>query len=181
MRLFTAIDLPEDVLRNLEMLLDRLRPTARLRWSPVRNMHVTTKFIGEWPAERLQELTAGLRELPSPGEISVAIRGLGWFPNPRSPRVFWAGIEASEALSQLAHDTEKLASRLGGPEEKRKYSPHLTLARIQAPADLGALRRAIDALPSTDFGAFTTAKHYLYESQPGPGGSQYLKMAEFPL
>jgi 2'-5' RNA ligase len=181
MRLFTAIDLPEAVLETLEELLNRLKPTARLRWSHVRNVHVTTKFIGEWPSERLDELKEALTQLPRPGEIPVAVRGLGWFPNAGSPRVFWAGIEASEGLGVLARNTEQAASRLGIPEEKRAYSPHLTLARIQIPVDLSSLRKAIDALPSLEFGAFTANRHYLYQSQLSPGGSKYTKLAEFPL
>lgn len=181
MRLFTAIDLSPEVVRNLERLLDRLRPAARLHWSPPRNMHVTTKFIGDWPEERLEELKSTLDALPRPGAIDVAVRGLGWFPNARSPRVFWAGIEAGDGLYQLARDAERAMSRLGIAEEKRKYSPHLTLARIPDPAGLDALRAAIDALPSTDFGAFTADRHCLYHSALSPGGSKYMKLAEFPL
>ena len=181
MRLFTAIDLPEAVSWSLETLLERLRPTARLRWSPVHNMHLTTKFIGEWPAERLQELTVALGALPSAGQVSITVRGLGWFPNARSPRVFWAGIEPSDGLFELATNTEQATSRLGIQKENRKYSPHLTLARIQMPADLNALRAAIEELPSVEFGAFSPAAHYLYQSIPGAGGSKYTKIAEFPL
>ena len=60
MRLFTAIALPETILEELDGLVRRLRRVARLRWSPIGNLHVTTKFIGEWPAERLDELVAAL-------------------------------------------------------------------------------------------------------------------------
>ena len=49
MRLFTAIDIPEEIKTRLRLLVDRLRSTAKLSWSPVANLHVTTKFIGEWP------------------------------------------------------------------------------------------------------------------------------------
>jgi 2'-5' RNA ligase len=181
MRLFTAIDLTEEVRGNIESLLDRLRPTARLRWSKVHNMHVTTKFIGEWPPERLQELISALSAMPPSGAIPIAVRGLGWFPNAKSPRVFWAGIEATGGLRELARNTEQVASRLGIPEETRTYSPHLTLARIQMPVDLTALRKAIDALPSTEFGSFSAGMHSLYESKLSPGGSNYTKIAEFPL
>jgi len=54
MRLFTGLDLPADVVHNLEQLLQRLRPTARIHWSLAANLHITTKFIGEWPEERLR-------------------------------------------------------------------------------------------------------------------------------
>ena len=61
MRLFTGIDLPDDVREKLERLLMHLRPCAHLKWSPVYNLHVTLKFIGEWPEEKLPQLEAALR------------------------------------------------------------------------------------------------------------------------
>ena len=63
MRLFTGIDLPEPVLTNLSGLLERLRHTAHLKWTPVYNLHLTTKFIGEWPEARVPELIEHLRPL----------------------------------------------------------------------------------------------------------------------
>ena len=56
MRLFTAIDIPADVKAALAALLDRLRPLADLRWIPLEKLHITTKFVGEWPEDRLDEL-----------------------------------------------------------------------------------------------------------------------------
>src|SRR6516225_3363880 len=105
MRLFTGLDLPEDLVANLEELLRRLKPTARINWSPPANLHVTTKFIGEWPEERLEELKSALAGLPDRPAIPVRIQGVGFFPNPRSPRNFWYGIEAP-GLSELAADTD---------------------------------------------------------------------------
>src|SRR5689334_5427109 len=104
MRLFVGLDLPAEVVRNLEGLLDQLRPTARIQWSPPANLHVTTKFIGEWPEARLPDLIAALDTVPSQPAISVEIRGVGFFPNPHSPRVFWCGIEAPD-LEKLAKNT----------------------------------------------------------------------------
>ena len=62
MRLFTALDLPPDVLLRLERLLAALRPEASIKWSPLDNLHITTKFIGEWPEKRVDELDAALAE-----------------------------------------------------------------------------------------------------------------------
>lgn len=181
MRLFTGIPLPADVVRNLDELIRRLKPLARIKWSPVANLHITTKFIGEWPADRLDELKSALGELAPPGEIRIAVRGLGWFPNERSPRVFWAGVEDSGGLGALARDTEARLERLGIARENRRYSPHLTLARIKEPVRLQALAREIEALPATEFGEFTAAAFHLYQSELRPGGSVYTSLAEFPL
>lgn len=181
MRLFTGIELPDEIVANLERLLAQLRPAAPIRWSPVRNLHITIKFIGEWPQERLEELKAALGGLPAIPNISVRIEKLGFFPNPHSPRVFWAGIQASPELANLAGETDRVLTGLGVEPEKRAYSPHLTLARIQSPARLADLLHTIAQLPSFDFGRFEADRFYLYWSRSGAGGSVYSKVAECPL
>jgi 2'-5' RNA ligase len=180
MRLFVGLDLPAEVVRNLERLLDDLRPAARIAWSPPANLHVTTKFIGEWPEARLPELNAALDAVPSRDPIHLEIRRLGFFPNPRSPRIFWCGIDAP-GLSALAADTDRAASTLGIESEKREFSPHRTRARIKEPLDLKSLHASIAALPSIEFGGCEARSFFLYLSKPGPKGSVYTKLREFPL
>ena len=180
MRLFVALDLPPEVVRSLEQLLAALRPAARIAWSPPANLHITTKFIGWWPDERLDEVKAALSGVPPRAEIDVAIRDLGFFPNPRSPRVFWCGIQAP-GLAELAADTDRATAAVGIEPEKRAFSPHLTLARIKERIDLRPLQAAIASLPSLDFGRCAARSFFLYRSEPRPSGSIYTKLAEFPL
>ena len=177
MRLFTAIDITPEIEDHLTTLLNHLRPLAKITWSPPKNMHITTKFIGEWPEDRVPELQRILAGAGSPGPIPIAVRNLGWFPNPRHPRVFWAGVEGGKPLETLAHATEDALHTIGVPREERKYSPHLTLARIRESVPLDPLRRAIDSLPSTDFGSFEATVFYLYLSR----GGKYTKLADFTL
>jgi len=179
MRLFTAIDLSPAVLESLEGLTARLRPTARIKWTPVENLHITTKFIGEWPEERLEELAGALRGLPRYEPMEIALRGVGFFPNPHSPRVFWVAVHAPASLGELARQTELALGRLGVPAENRPFSPHLTLARVKEPVPMAALRQAIAALPSLEFGEFTADRFCLYHSQLNPSGSVYTKLSEF--
>jgi RNA 2',3'-cyclic 3'-phosphodiesterase len=180
MRLFTGLDLPAEVVRNLENLLEELRPAARIQWSPPANLHITTKFIGEWPEERLDELKAALAALPGRAAIPLHIHNVGFFPNPHSPRIFWCGIEAP-GLAELAGDTDRATAALGIESEKRAYSPHLTLARIKEKVNLQPLRERIAARASLDFGSFEAEGFFLYRSQLRPSGSVYTKLAEFPL
>jgi RNA 2',3'-cyclic 3'-phosphodiesterase len=178
MRLFTGLDLPGEVVGNLDELLRKLKPTARIHWSPPANLHVTTKFIGEWPEERLEELKGALQGLPGRVLISVRIHNLGFFPNPHSPRIFWCGIDAA-GLGELAAETDAATAELGIEPEKRAYSPHLTLGRIKEAADLQPLRKAVAALESLEFGSFEARSFYLYQSKLRPTGSVYTKLAEF--
>ncbi len=179
MRLFIALDLPADLVDRIDAIIGRLKPAARISWSPAANLHITTKFIGEWPEERLGELKRALAVIPSRPHIDVHIHGTGFFPNAKSPRTFWCGIDAP-GLAELAADTDAATSTLGIECEKRPYSPHLTLARIKAPTDLTALHRSL-ATRDTDFGRYTAEACYLYRSQLRPTGSVYTKLAEFPL
>ena len=182
MRLFTGFDLPEEIIAVLERVQRDLRPKARIHWSPPRNMHITTKFVGEWPETRLRELEDALRRVPTPGVLTLGVRGLGFFPNAGAPRVFWAGVEAPAVLAALAGETNRALARLGIEAERRAYSPHLTLARIiKEPAPLDALREAVAALPSTDFGEFTADRFWLYHSRLAPSGSVYTKLSDYPL
>ena len=181
MRLFTAIDMPGDILRNLEALLDRLKPTARLKWSPPSNLHITTKFIGEWPEERLPELKRALAALASRTAFQMHIRNVGFYPNPHSPRIFFAGIEAPADLASLARELDQALVSIGVAPEQRTFNPHLTLARIKEPVPLQKLRQTIAELPALDFGSFQADRFHLYQSRMQSSGSVYTKLSEFPL
>ncbi|MGP8246515.1 MAG: RNA 2',3'-cyclic phosphodiesterase [Bryobacteraceae bacterium] len=180
MRLFTGLELEAEALENIRRLLEKLKPTAPVQWIPAGNLHITTKFIGEWPRERLAELQTALAGLSRRSPIVVSLRQAGFFPNPRSPRVFWCGIEAPD-LAELAADTDDATARLGIPRETRPFSPHLTLARIRERVTLDKLHASIAALPSLEFGRFEARRFFLYESQLRRGGSVYTKLAEFAL
>jgi 2'-5' RNA ligase len=180
MRLFTALDLAPGAAANLASLIEQLRPTARIQWSPPANLHITTKFIGDWPDQRLAELKTALASLPARAAVPVRIHRLGFFPNPHAPRVFWCGIEAP-GLAELAAETDRATAALGIAPEARAFSPHLTLARIKDRVDLQPLREAIAGLPELEFGGFTAPAFHLYRSELRPGGSVYSRLAEFPF
>ena len=160
MRLFTAIDIPPDVKAALAALLHRLRPLADLKWVPVEKLHITTKFIGEWPEERLDELKRALASVKAPAPVDIVIRGLG-----RLPQVLDAAVEPNEALSALAAATEQA---VGGPGEDRSYRPHITLARARKRVP------RIDFEKST-IGSFQASSFALYLS----AGGKYTKLQEF--
>ena len=188
MRLFTGLDIPAREKQELDRLIQRFRPIApALRWSDAENLHVTTKFIGDWPETRLAELSTALANVPRCGPIEVRLSGLGWFPNPHQPRIFWVSVKVPPALPALARATEEeLAVAFGITTEARAYTPHLTLARIPAGPtspgiELALLRREVASLASPDFGLFLATAFHLYRSDPQPGGrSLYTKLATFP-
>ena len=181
MRLFTAIDLPADVLLRLERLLAALRSEALIKWSPLDNLHVTTKFIGEWPEKRLDELHAALAGVGPRETFSIELKDLGWFPNERSPRVLWAGVNGGRPLQELARATEERLTQLGIPRDERPFSPHLTLARIKNPVPLGRLKQRVRDMQPAALGTFQVSEFALYRSEPGSNASIYHKLREFRL
>ena len=181
MRLFTAIDISDDSRASLAELLRQLAAVAPFQWSQPDNLHITTKFIGRWPDENYEALRTALAEMAKPGAVEIAVGGLGWYPNPHSPRILFAGVEAGAELAALHRQTDAACASIGIPAEAKPFHPHLTLARIKTPDGLQAVRKHIAQLPSREFGRFTASSFYLYESVTHPGGSEYHKLEEFPL
>lgn len=178
MRLFTAIDLPAEMMLRLERLLSALRPEAPIHWSPLDNLHVTTKFIGQWPDARLEELHAALSAVPTRAPFQLELRDLGWFPNARSPHTLWIGIHGEE-LHRLAREIEHTLEPLGIAREAREFSPHLTLARIKTPVPLRRLRQRVDEMQPAALGHFPVSHFALYRSDPGSNSSIYRKLREY--
>jgi RNA 2',3'-cyclic 3'-phosphodiesterase len=175
LRLFTAVDIPPDAKAALAALLDRLRPLAKLHWIPVEKLHITTKFIGEWPEERLDDLKQALGTVRGSTSIEIVIRRVGWLPNPRSARLLYAGVEASEPLSALAAATERAADGIGVPIEDRIYRPHVTLARTRKQVPVDALKRALEEIELSAIGSYQASAFALYLS----AGGKYTKLQEF--
>ena len=159
----------------LATLLDRLRPLAKLHWIPLDKLHITTKFIGEWPEERLEDLKRALGAVRSLAPVEIVIRGLGWLPNPRSARMLYAGVEASEALAALAAATERAAESAGVPVEDRIYRPHVTLARTRKRVPLGGLKHVLAEIELSAIGSYRATSFALYLS----AGGKYTKLQEF--
>ncbi|MEO8130700.1 MAG: RNA 2',3'-cyclic phosphodiesterase, partial [Bryobacteraceae bacterium] len=152
MRLFTGISICPEVINHLSRLLDHLRPKAQIKWSPVYNLHITTRFIGEWPEDRAQELIDKLRAMTPHEPIDVSVNGLGWLPNPHHPSLLFAAVRPPDALAQLSKAISEELLNLGLPADPRPFFPHITLARIKEAHPVVELKNAIAALPSVDFG-----------------------------
>jgi len=181
-RLFVAMDIPEDIRSSLAELAAKLRTTCRnARWTRVEGLHITLKFIGEIPAEKVEMIKTALAGIPSRAPFTLNFRGLGFFPNERRPRVLWAGMEANSELSEIAAALETALEPLGIAREGREFSPHLTLARFDTPRGLHALHAAIEKAGPFEFGSTVAKEFHLYQSVLKRGGAEYTRLATFPL
>jgi len=126
-RLFVAIDLPEEVKQRLEGLCSGV-PGAR--WVRDRQFHLTLRFVGEVDGPGFRALAEALHAVRgNPFELSL--RGVGHFPPRGAPRVLWAGVDGHEAVHELHRRVERIVRRCGHPPEPRKFMPHITLARLR--------------------------------------------------
>lgn len=182
MRAFLAIDIPEDIRRRIVDLLQALQPTTNIvRWTRPEGLHITLKFLGELAPEQIEAVKTQLASIRLPAPLPLQVRGAGYFPNERSPRVIWLGIAAGPELAELAGRVEENLAAVGIPREDRPLSSHLTLGRLRTPDRIPAVKELLRRREPLEFGSFTAEEFYLFESQLSPGGSTYRKIARFPL
>jgi len=196
MRLFVALDIDDSIRSRIRRFLDGVRefvPDAR--WVRPESLHLTLKFIGEQSEVEVGKIRRTLESIVAK-PIEMNIRGYGFFPGTRSPRVFWIGIESGTALTSLATTVDEKLAELAIPKEEHIFSPHLTLARgagsphkhspRRQKSDSGnssfqRLQEKLAALATPEFGTMTAREFFLYQSQLSPGGSKYTKLAGFDL
>lgn len=175
MRTFIAVPLPRECHLLLAELQDKLRPLgADVRWAAIPSIHLTLKFLGEIDSALVLELGKALR-IASAGEYPFQLRlhGLGGFPNLRSPRVIWCGIEGdTDKLGMLQTKAEQACADLGVPAEERPFHPHLTLGRVQGKKNLQRLLDYIKIFPDFEQ-SFGVDRYNIYQSVLTPRGAIY--------
>jgi len=194
MRIFIALDIDAAIRERIARFVEGVREFAPdARWVKPESLHVTLKFVGEKPANAVEEIKGVLSRI-SKDPIELQFCGYGFFPTAKAARVFWIGIESGPGLAGLAKAIDDATKSLGIPPEDHAFSPHLTLARAAggsgAPRwrkgdrthrDFHHLQEKLAALPSPEFGTMTAREFFLYESQLRRDGAQYTKIAQFGL
>jgi RNA 2',3'-cyclic 3'-phosphodiesterase len=175
-----ALDLTDAIREALREPMAALKPLSKsARWARPEGMHVTLKFIGHVDAEKLGAIRAALATVRSNAPVEIQVRGVGFFPDERRPRVVWCGIEASANLAPLAAEIEHALEPLGIAREERKFTPHLTLARLKDLHGVDKLVRAAEETKSRDFGSARAAEFHLFESVTKPSGTEYKKIESY--
>jgi 2'-5' RNA ligase len=182
MRLFVALATSEELRERLAALIETLRKAdAAPRWVNPRNLHITLKFIGEVPQEKLAAINEALAAVRVSRRLSLQFRGLGFFPHARRPAVVWVGIESSEHLALLAAEIDRTLAPLGIPREERPFLPHLTIARFKQTRVSPALATEIDKRQNFTFGEVAAGEFHLMESKLKSGGAEYTTLRSFPF
>ena len=128
-RIFIAVDLPDNIRKGLTGLGSSL---PRARTVPADQLHLTLKFIGEIEGGKLLDIKECLQETALENHsFAIRLKGVGVFPPRSTPRVLWAGVKPKEPLILFRNRIENTLKTIGIPGENRKYSPHITLARLK--------------------------------------------------
>ena len=181
MRLFIATDLPRPVIASVLDVRKRLSGDyMSVRWVRDESLHVTLKFLGPVPESRvgaIEESLAAIRKPP----FRVEVTGVGFFPNPRAPRVFWAGV-VSDELAELAGVVDDRMAELGFSAESREFRPHLTLARSRGNSRMdAALVDRARPLRGHEFGRFQSDRFCLYASRLEASGAVHTRLRAYVL
>lgn len=174
-RLFTALEIPASVAESLARLRGGI-PNAR--WIDVENYHITLRFIGDVDDAFARDAANALSFLARP-ELPVTLDQLAAFGGDK-PRAIVARARPDSALLEMQAEQERLLRRLGAPPEPRKFTPHVTLARLRgaSPAAVAAYLGARGYFPPL---RFVATRFVLYSSRDSVGGGPYIIEADYPL
>lgn len=183
LRCFIAIDLPDNLKREMVHIQERLKLwPARVKWIEEKNFHLTIKFLGDVPVNlisQIEEILNGISYQHKSWE--VVLSEIGAFPNNRFPKVIWSGIKDSrQGLIKLWEDTEEGLEKLGFEKERRRFSPHLTLGRIKEDQPPGGFREIIEDIKLDNL-LFPINKIKLMKSQLSRTGPEYSCINSFYL
>ncbi len=183
-RTFIAIDLPEPVQGALDRFERELRGAdAPVAWIKPDRIHLTLKFLGDVPPERIPEIQSAL------GNVSAVVRpfrlrpsGCGAFPSLGAMRVVWVGLhEEDDSLGRLQKEVEAAMVPFGFKPEDRPFKPHLTLGRVRGRQKLHALQEILMANQSFEAEAFDVDELVLYKSELRPAGAVYTPLFRAPF
>ena len=174
-RLFTALEIPRDAAMSLSLLRGGL-PGAR--WIDTENYHLTLRFIGDVEGHVADEIAHALDRVRRPS-FQLQLCGIGTFGS-KKPHSLWAGVSASPDLMALQAEIERICQRLRLPADPRKFSPHVTLARLRDvnPAELAkwmSARGNFSAFP------FRVSRFDMMSARESIGGGPYIVEESWPL
>ncbi|HEY1787356.1 MAG TPA: RNA 2',3'-cyclic phosphodiesterase [Verrucomicrobiae bacterium] len=186
LRLFLAIPIPDDVrreLRRLQLELQPLLPPRTVRWTKPEQLHLTLKFLGSVPIANIDALCRAVHAVcDAASPLRLRAEGTGFFPDARSPRVFWVDIKSVDGmLAEFQARLESAVQSFAEKSDEKKYTAHVTLARFEKmrSRDTERLRAAV-AVGET-FGEWIAEEVRLIKSALQPSGALHAIVDTFKI
>lgn len=182
-RSFIAIEIPEDIKKDISGIQDKLRNTgADVGWTRSEGIHLTLKFLGDVEEEKLEKVTRAMEEAAKGfSPFGIEISGIGVFPNPKYPRVLWIGVKDNDTLMTLQNNIERETEKIGFKPEGRRFSPHLTLGRVRSQKNRESLLKAMEEFEKIEFGSLNVGEVSLIKSELSPKGAIYTELFKASL
>lgn len=180
MRLFIAIDIPQNLKEELSRLVTKLRKyDADAKWVEPQNLHLSLKFLGETNEEIIKKIEEIISLAAKQHKaLELNLERFGFFPNEKSPRVFFVATDKEEELKKIYSCLEDALQNLGFEKEKR-FKSHITLARFKSLKNIELLKKQIGSIPVK--GSFPANEITLFKSTLKPQGPVYEKIFSAPL
>jgi 2'-5' RNA ligase len=173
---FIALELPEPVRDALMAVADGV-PGAY--WEEEDQLHLTLRYLGELDGGTRAALFHQLERLHT-APFQLVLSGFGFFPPRGEPESLWVGVERSQPLEALRARVDAIATRLGVPTDRRRWTPHVTLARLEGAPESRLVRFVQEhALFRTP--PFTPTRVTAFSSHRRAWGFEYHREAIFPL
>jgi 2'-5' RNA ligase len=183
-RSFLAFELPPGIREVVDRVCGELVSfPLDIKWVKPRKIHQTVVFMGNIREEDLPAIKETIRaECGFFAPFSISLKGVGLFPNRNKPRVLWLGLDCDQP--RLNSFRDRLQSELtvyGVKEEKRRFSPHLTLGRFRRPGRHPLLKEIAETYAELTSPAVLLEELILFRSDLRPTGAVYTKLERFPL
>ena len=188
LRLFVAIPIPEPVRDEIIRVQQELQPLVSrdvARWARSDQFHLTLRFLGDVPADGVEDLKKSAGAVcRNARPLSLRAEGVGFFPNSRSPRVIWVGINDREGrLVSLQQQIETAVGQFSPEPGEKNFTGHVTLGRLKnpRPADTRDLAARAQSLEKRLFGEWTAHEIEIIRSELSPAGARHTLLAAFRL
>jgi 2'-5' RNA ligase len=188
-RAFVAIDLPDDLGKDVQNLLASLQDlpdSGLIRWVKPQALHLTLAFLGNINRDRIPEIAASLQEAARTCvPFECRLTDLGAFPNWRKARILHLEVDdPTGGLKRIQHQVQSALSPLGFQPDRRAFSPHLTLGRVRDRASrrsLDELNNLVQNVRMPDFKPWYVKEIHFVQSDLLPSGPQYSRLGSFEL
>ena len=174
-RLFTGLEIPSETALMLSMLRGGLRGA---RWIDPENYHLTQRFNGDIDARTADEVVAALDRVQRK-PVEIRLTGLGSFGNGK-PHAVWARVEPTTQLAELQAEQERILQRMHLPAERRKYIPHVTVARCKTSTNED-VAKWLSERGNFQAPSFVAGRFVLFSAKSSVGGGPYLVEEAYPL
>jgi len=176
-RLFTGIEIPAEVGRALGLFRGGL---AGARWIEPSDYHVTLRFLGDVEPEVAEEMHAELMQARPRSDLEIVLDGLASFGG-HKPRALYASMALTDELADLQAEHERMARRAGAEPEARRFTPHVTLARLRREATPDGVAAYLSQAGIFQRVAFTANRVALFSARESRGGGPYPVEAAYPF